>query len=227
MTVYNLYLESGPQKKRTLVHALDLLGLNWFGATTDTALEKSRAEIQFYREWLRARGEKIENDAIEYTVAEHFTRGEFMGHGSPSILFATDHEPLTPKKLETHLRHLKWQREDLMHLVGDLSPKELARKPARGRSIQEILEHVQEAERAYPATIKPMPRLPTTRDIFEKLEFTRRDVIEFFSALSAAERRALIVKGNYQRTAMRALRRVMEHEWEHVQEIRARLEQGE
>jgi len=43
MTIYKLYLESGPQKKRTLVHVPQLLGLNYFGVTTDAALENSRA----------------------------------------------------------------------------------------------------------------------------------------------------------------------------------------
>ncbi|MBI3913758.1 MAG: type II toxin-antitoxin system HicB family antitoxin [Chloroflexi bacterium] len=223
MTTYKLYLESGPQKKRTLVHVPELLGLNYFGATTDAALAKSRDAIQFYRDWLRAHGEAIESDAIEFQVAEHITQGDFIGHGSPACLFAPDKKPLTPRALEKHLRHLAWQRADLLKLVAPLSPGELRHKPAGKRAILEILEHIQAAERAYPATLKPMPRLPKTHDIFEKLELTRRDVIGFFSTLSAGERHALIIKGNYQRTAMRALRRVLEHEWEHLQEIRRRV----
>ncbi len=43
MTRYNLYLESGPQKKRTLVHVPQLLGLNYFGATVGAFARNSRA----------------------------------------------------------------------------------------------------------------------------------------------------------------------------------------
>ena len=38
MTTYALYLESGPQRRKTTAHALDLLGGVAVGPTTDAAL---------------------------------------------------------------------------------------------------------------------------------------------------------------------------------------------
>ena len=165
--------------------------------------------------------EKIENDAIEFRVAEHMTLGDYLGYGSSSFLFAPDKLPLLPKELEKHLRHLTWQREDLLKRVGDLSPKELMRKPTGKRSLLEILQHVQEAERAYP---RPMPRLPVTTDIFEKMEFTRRDVIARLNEIAAHDHGEIVMHGKSPSTARRVLRRVLEHDWEHLQEIRTRLE---
>ena len=45
MTTYALYLESGPRRRKTMVHALDLLGCVAVGPTTEDALAATPDEV--------------------------------------------------------------------------------------------------------------------------------------------------------------------------------------
>ena len=53
MTTYKLYLESGPRKKRTMVHVLDLLGCIAKGSTTEEALDNTPGAIRAYLRFLK------------------------------------------------------------------------------------------------------------------------------------------------------------------------------
>src|SRR2546427_10633367 len=78
--VYALYAESGPQRKKTLVHVLDLLGCVVQADTTDEALAAAPDAIRAYLRYLRRHGEKVDpNDEIETRVAEHNTERLFSG----------------------------------------------------------------------------------------------------------------------------------------------------
>ncbi len=56
-TTYALYLESGPKRRKTMAHALGLLGCVAIGPTTDEALANTPAAIQAYLRFLRRHGE--------------------------------------------------------------------------------------------------------------------------------------------------------------------------
>ena len=56
-TTYALYLESGPKRKKTMVHALDLLGCVAVGPTTEAALGATPEAIRLYKRFLRRHGE--------------------------------------------------------------------------------------------------------------------------------------------------------------------------
>lgn len=56
---YALYLESGPKKRKTMVHVIDLLGCVATGPTTDAALDATPAAIDAYRRFLARHGEPI------------------------------------------------------------------------------------------------------------------------------------------------------------------------
>ena len=58
-TTYALYLESGPQRRKTMVHALDLLGCVAVGPTTDAALAATPAAIRAYLRFLARHGEPL------------------------------------------------------------------------------------------------------------------------------------------------------------------------
>ncbi|MGH2617646.1 MAG: type II toxin-antitoxin system HicB family antitoxin, partial [Thermomicrobiales bacterium] len=96
MMNYDLYLESGPRRRKTMVHVLDLLGCVAVGLTTEDAIAAAPEAIRAYRRFLHRYGESIDLDAsFDTRVAEHITEGEFIGNGSPYILFGPDWEPLT------------------------------------------------------------------------------------------------------------------------------------
>src|SRR5205814_1779243 len=96
MTIYELYLESGPKRRKTMVHVLDLLGCVAVGPTTEAALAATPAAIDAYRRFLARHGGPVDAAApIETRVVEHITEGDWLGAGSPYIMFGPDRESVT------------------------------------------------------------------------------------------------------------------------------------
>ena len=141
VTTYALYLESGPQKKTTLVHVIDLLGCVANGKTTDEALAATPAAIRAYLAYLKRHDETGVDPKGPFTtqVAKHITTGDFLGQGSPQAVYAPDRRPLTPRDLARFLRWLEWSRADLLALVDGIPDGKLNAKPERGRSLFDIL----------------------------------------------------------------------------------------
>ncbi len=232
MRAYQLYLESGPQKRTTLVHVLELLGCVANGPTTDEALAATHDAIRAYVTYLRRHGEKADPAARFTTrVAEHVTEGDFLGHGSSTIVFAPEREPLDNTTFERLLRWLAWSREDLLALVCGLDRRRLD-AAADGRTIRKILEHVLEAERAYVykalGQVKPVadPANAVRRGamvVLDALPQQRAAAIAHLSSLTREQREAVPQRGKETRTVRRSIRRMLEHEWEHRREIARRL----
>ena len=236
MTTYALYLESGPQKKTTLVHVLDLPGCVANGKTTDEALGRTPDAIRAYLSFLKRHGENVApKAAFEVRVAEHITKGQFLGQGSPDAMYAPDRRPLTPADVRAHVRLLQWSRADLLRLIDGVDDRNLAAKPAeRGRPIGNILRHVLEAEKSYVYSVLGITKtihVPVNEALHDRLDIrvalreARAAAILRIEAMTPAERRSSRTVGTYQRTPRRMLRRMLEHEWEHRREIAARLGQ--
>src|SRR2546427_11531016 len=135
MRTYQLYLESGPQKKTTLVHVIDLLGCVANGKTTDEALAATPDAIRAYLTYLKRHGEEVDpREPFATTVAEHITKGDFLGQGSPHAVYAPDLRPLGPRDLERVLPWLEWSRADLLALVEGIDDRRLRAKPERARA---------------------------------------------------------------------------------------------
>jgi predicted RNase H-like HicB family nuclease/uncharacterized damage-inducible protein DinB len=227
--VYALYLESGPQHKKTLAHVLDLLGCVVQGDTTDEAVAAAPDAIRAYREYLRRHGEKVdEASKIETRVAQHNTEGLFSGQA----VWPQDLKPLAPAALARYLRWLKWSRGDLLGLTKQIDDKTLRAKPAKGRSLRDILLHVLDADKAYVyglvGPLKPMGE-PTNAadrgdlDLRTALKEARAAAIDRLKTLTPAERARVRKAGQSTVSAHRMIRRMLEHEWEHRREIAARL----
>ncbi len=56
MTTYDLYRESGPLRRKTMVHVLDLPGCVAVGPTTEEAIAATSEAIRTYRRFLRRHG---------------------------------------------------------------------------------------------------------------------------------------------------------------------------
>jgi hypothetical protein len=228
-----LYLESGPQRKSTLVHVVDLLGCACFGPTTDEAVAAVPDEIRAYLRYLKRHGEKVDPAApIETRVAEHITEGDFLGHGSPQAVYAPDRRPVTTAELATYLRHLEWSRADLLALVKGAGAKALDAKPPKGRSLRDILLHVLGADSGYLAsslgavkTVNVPMNAAMRGDLDVRIALTeaRAAAIERLRALTPAERAFVKEHPSGARTMRKTIRRMLEHEWEHRREIARRL----
>ena len=168
---YALYLESGPRRRKTMVHVLDLLGCTAQGPTTEAALAATPDAIRAYLRFLRRHGEAVESEAgfteagfteagfteagfteagFTTVIAEHVTEGGWLGNGDPTPGFAPDFQPLSAADLTLCLRRLAWLRADVLALIRDLPPAQLVAEPPDGsRSILNIVEHIAESGCVY------------------------------------------------------------------------------
>ena len=226
---YLVYLESGPQRKKTLAHVLDLLGCVVQGDTTDETVAATPEAIRAYLRYLARHGEKIATSSkIEVEVAEHNTEGMFSGQA----LWPQDLKPLTPSALARYLSWLEWSRADLLALVKGIEDKALRAKPSKGRSLRDILLHVLGADKSYVyALVGPLKTMgePTNAadrgdlDLRVALREARAAAIDRLKKLTPAERARIRKAGQSTYSAYRVIRRMLEHEWEHRAEIAARL----
>lgn len=235
MSHYALYLESGPRRRKTMVHVLDLLGCTAQGPTTESALEATPEAIRAYLRFLFRHGEAVEPERpFTTTVAEHVTEGLWLGNGDPTPGFTPDFEPLPADELEVHLRRLAWLGEELSALIGAMTSEQLLAEPVGpGRSIYRIVEHVAAAHSLYLRetvgkvdsmagvlrSVQPDPvQLSAVLGQLWQLNAARME------ALTEEERSRRVRHGQVTWTARRGMRRMLEHSWEHLQEISCRLD---
>src|SRR4051812_47465071 len=155
MTEYLLYLESGPQKRKTMVHVLDLPGCIANGPTTEAALAATPEAIRTYLRFCEEHGDDIDPDApFETRVVEHVTQGAWLGNGSPYIVFGPDLLPLDEAEIELRVRRFGWMRETLAAWVETQDDAALDAEPADGgRTARSILLHVLGAPANYLSTL--------------------------------------------------------------------------
>ena len=134
MKTYNLYLESGPQHKKTLVHVLELLGCNVQGSTTDEAIQAAPETISAYLRFLKRMGDNVDPNApFKTRVAQHVIGpGSAIGMDSSRITFDPDLKPVTAREIETYIGRYKSMREELATWVESQSGKQLDAAPKAG-----------------------------------------------------------------------------------------------
>jgi predicted RNase H-like HicB family nuclease len=233
VTVYGLYLESGPQHRKTMVHILDLLGCVVRGATTEDALAATTGGIGDYLAFLRAQGERVPaaRDRIETSVVIHTTEGKRLGEGDPDGGFAPDFAPLSEADARTYALRLDAMQHEFAGLLADLPARTLAAEPDAGRSLLRILGHLAGAQYGYlqgplskpaglSAAVRAVEEGPDPLGAFEEC---RALVRARLAGVTEAERTATVRHGAKQWTVRRALRRSLEHQWEHLVEVRQRL----
>jgi len=216
------------------VHVLDLLGCVAKGPTTDEALGATPDAIRAYLRFLKRHGEPADPEAEFKTKAvEHVTQGQWLGYGDPALVFQPDLKPLTPKDAETYIQRLEWSRAEVIRLVSGLTHAQLEADPgSKNRSIRAMLEHMLESEHFYlSSVVRKIEGLPGPGTIVQKREGdllhwmsrVRKIEIERIRSLTPAERSQVVEHWKQTWTARKALRRMLEHEWEHWVELSERL----
>jgi predicted RNase H-like HicB family nuclease/uncharacterized damage-inducible protein DinB len=229
---FDLYLESGPQHRKTWVFVPSLPGCVAVGPTSDAAIEIARAAIAERLDFLRRHGETIAGaEPIEIVVADHVIEREFLGFGQQ--FFPPDAEPLTEGEARRQLRWATWSREEFV-AAARAQPEPLIVKPAAGgRSAAAIISHVAGAEWAYVSatlgTLRGGSAAITAiekagEEPWEALAAERSALMERLDAMTPEETARVVErKGKPRWTARRMLRRLLEHESEHIGELRSRL----
>jgi uncharacterized damage-inducible protein DinB/predicted RNase H-like HicB family nuclease len=235
MTEYALYVESGPRRRKTMVHVVDLLGCIAQGPTTDDALEATPDAIRAFMRFLKRHGDAVEPDGRFTTaIVAHVMEGSFIGQGDPAPGFAPDFEPLSALELKRYVQRLDWIHEDLLRVIDRLTPRQLTAEPqGGGRPVYHILQHVSEAQCAYLryAAGKVDGLAEAARAVRERPDDVASALSRVWqisearwAAMTADERNRRVPHGQLTWTARRGLRRALEHDWEHLQELSRRLE---
>jgi uncharacterized damage-inducible protein DinB/predicted RNase H-like HicB family nuclease len=231
--VYELYLESGPKRRKTMVHVIDLLGCVANGPTTDDALDATPDAIRAYRRFLHRNGEPIGLDEpVELRVVEHITEGDWLGNGSPYITFRHDLDPLTDDDVERYLCRDQWLCAALADWAATQTAEQLDAQPAvRGRTARAILLHVLGSQGAYIASaLGGAPGFSRLHSATERGEVALPDalrraaemVTERVHATTPDERAAVRQLPAGPRSLRKAFRRMLEHDWEHLAELSRR-----
>jgi len=229
MKTYDLYLDSGPMKKKTFVHMPALLGCVARGDTTDEAIDRSPDAIRAFLAFLARAGERVDPDApFRVRIAEHVTDAAWPAMGSGFL--PTDAAPLTPSQGDALVHRLAAIHAGLRRLTADFKPKQLDAAPPTGRPIRRILQHVC-VEGAYLRGIAGSSRL--MREV-EEGHIDAHDALDRLFALeqqrlramSKEERAEVIMRGQTPWSARSAVRRMLEHAWEHYVEIAERLKRS-
>lgn len=227
MVLYGCALESGPKRRKTMVHVPSLLGCVANGPTTDAALEATPDAIRAFRRLMRRAGEDVAmGDVVELRIDEHITDGKMLGDGSPYISFSFDAAPLLPDERDLALDRLRTMTDLLADWVD--ARVEPPVPLATARSDDEILLHIIGAQGAFLSyalgsargygpirTRAERSELPMAVALREAMTLTE----SVLTGATAGQRAAVreLPSGHY--TLRKAVRRLVEHEWEHLREV--------
>src|SRR5664280_2389637 len=110
---YELYLESGPQHRRTWVYVPSLPGCSTMGLTTEAALDLAAPAIRDRLDFLRRHGEVMPDaEPIEVGLAEHVIERKFLGFAQGT--YPSDREAMPRDEVARDLRWAAWSREELI-----------------------------------------------------------------------------------------------------------------
>lgn len=234
-TTYALYLESGPKRRKTMVHALDLLGCVAVGPTTDEALAATPEAIRAYLRFLRRHdepGAPSPDAPFTTEVAEHITEGAWLGNGSPYLIFGPDLEPVTEAEMEVYLHRVRWLCDELADWAASQTDAELDAQPVGGgRASRAVLLHVLGSQGAYlAAALGSAPGFSKLAGAAERGQLALADALRQSAALIATQARATTPEQRAAvrelpagpRTLRKAFRRMLEHNWEHLAELARR-----
>ncbi len=221
MARYRLNLEVG-EDGSCMAHVAELPGCIAIGGTRDEAVDRAREAVAGYVEWLRRHGERLEDGEIEVEVAEEApVGGRFPGTpGDQVARFASDRGAVTDEDIERALRWLEWSRGELEETFAGVPYEELDWPPGSQWTLRAILQHIASAEAWYLRHLEreAAHHLPST------LAAVRAWAQVRLRGVTAEERQALRMHDGEEWTARKVLRRFLEHEREHLGQLREMMD---
>jgi predicted RNase H-like HicB family nuclease len=230
---YDLFLESGPRRQKTMVHVLALLGCIATGPTTEAALDATPEAIAAYRRLLERHGEAIDPaEPFRTRVIEHLTEGSMLGEGSPYAHFAPDLVPLTEPEIGLYLNRLHGLTDEMATWAAAQTDEQLDAAPAaRRRTARAMLLHVISARGAFlSSALSGAPGFGKIEGAAERGELPlpvalrqAADLVDDYLRSATPDQRQHVrdLNGNYY-TLRKAVRRILEHDWEHLRELARR-----
>ncbi|MDP2948794.1 MAG: type II toxin-antitoxin system HicB family antitoxin [Chloroflexota bacterium] len=235
---YRVNLEVG-RDGSCMAHVVELPGCIAMGATREETVAAAREAIARHLAWLRQHGEPAPaDDGIDVEVAETVSAaGSFPGTPGDQVgFFASDREPPTDEEIERALRWAEYSRRDLLALFQDVprqapstgsgqaldwSPDLPAGRQAAGPwTMRRILEHIASAEAFYVTRLDA----EADRGPSSLLSVLRDAASRRLRSLSSEERATVRTPRGEPWSARKVLRRFLEHEHEHLGQLRELVE---
>jgi predicted RNase H-like HicB family nuclease/uncharacterized damage-inducible protein DinB len=198
--------------KGPVAHVPALPGASARGQTVDEAKENVRLAVEQYLALLRDVGEPVPRagEPIHLEFEE-----------TDTTTFVTDYDALRPAEMETILRWMAISRQELVDLLHCMPQEMMDWKPPESEwSVAEIVCHMAESDLWYTERLKQWPEAPLFR-----LAATRGIALERLRALSEADRGRVTHHQGEEWTPRKVTRRMLEHEREHIGQLRRLIEQ--
>ena len=218
MARYHVNLEVGSDGS-CMARVIELPGCFAIGPNREQTLDRLRPAIASYVDFLKRHGEQLDEGAVEIEVAEEASvAGSFPGTpGDQVARFASDRESPSKEEIERALHWLDCSREELMGLFDGLSREAIEwRPPDSNWTIRQMLEHIAGAEAAYLTRLEP----ERSGYHFGLLRAVRGWSKQRLRAITEEEGKAVRLHRGEEWTARKVLRRFLEHEQEHLVQLR-------
>jgi len=203
-----------------------------FGRTPRSALEKVRAAVVEWVEWLKRHGERpcIKADEVEVVEGE-ILRVTYnpVEAGKPEPLFWSEVLPISSEGIERTIRLMGYSRGDLLKLVSALNGEVLDwQPPEKPRTIRNCLRHIGIAEWWYITRLDIDLPEEFPEDVFELLHSTREATLYNLQNLPKEKWSGIFQPKKYVApeamvcnlwTARKMLRRFVDHERLHTRYI--------
>jgi len=226
---YQVYLEIDPDGY-CAAHIPELLGLYVFSQSQKQTLRQLPGKIKEYQQWLKRHGEKVAAGKIEIEIREIKYGTCPRISGNRAAIFEFDLLPPTNKEIKTWLKRAAWNRQELKEIVAKLPDDVLDRKEKGKRSIRGVLHHVANCDWWYVSRLNIELDENGPKETFARLDWARKVATHALLNLSEKGKTQIIIPTKYcgstrgeKWTARKVFRRLLEHEHEHIENIRETL----
>ena len=186
-----------------------MLGCVGTGTTRDGAIANARRAWRAYLELLDARG--VSTDHWRGLDPDRFAVADMPANG----LTPEDERPLEEHEIRDVLHLYETQRAALIALVERIPQAELERQPDMDTwSIRQTLEHMMTST---VTILSKLERWPD--DGFASLQATHRIAFQRFTVMEPPDTRGTKTIMGRPQTARRVMRRLLEHDFEHYQQL--------
>jgi predicted RNase H-like HicB family nuclease/uncharacterized damage-inducible protein DinB len=193
-----------------LAHVPVLRGCIASGTNRDEAIANARRAFRAYLELLDARGVSIDH-------WKDLDPDAFEVRDMPADrVVPEDIGPMEEHELRDFLHQFESSRAALLSLIRDISAEDLERKPTETMwSVREALEHVMLTEASLLSRLEKWPADP-----YNTLQAVHRMAFQRFTVMEPADTGLDHVVLGRRWTTRKVMRRILEHEFEHLGHIK-------
>lgn len=227
--IFRIAVENNYEGYRSIAWALEHPGCFAYGVDSEEALDNLPDAIQAYADWIGqheppwidpAKTELIVEETFhDYDITPEFDIVE-KGEYTVEPFFQYEWKPILAKEMEQVLKLLAWSRQDLLELLGRLTPEQWSYQGAGERwEVSGIVRHIGGAEWWYLDRLGlAFGREEVPPDPMERLEKTRQRTLEALPRL--VEVKQVTGLDGELWSPRKVVRRTIWHERDHTEHIR-------